>query len=152
VLDWLRAHNHAPYLRGEQGFFVPRWRDHVPEDIKVLVREHHDAIRALLVAVSEPEQQGQETATAVGATPPSPPAAVAPQPEAPKAPAHPYKLPRELWDGCGIYVLNGIPTCSRGDQHAAAIIAGEIRYEEAVAGCRATAQMLSEMAHSQRRR
>jgi hypothetical protein len=156
LLGWLRFHGHAPEARGEQ-VFVPRW-PYVPEEKRALVREHRVALRALLVAVSESKQEEQESTTTAGApttpSPTEPPAVVLsrPDPPQPKAPASAYQLPRELWDGCGIYVLNGVPTCSRGDQHAAKIIAGEIRYEEAVRGRRATETMLADMAHSCRRR
>lgn len=83
-------------------------------------------------------------------TPASPPAAVTPQPELLPpipSPAAPVALGREKWDAAGIYLLNGIPTHSRGDQHAARIISGAIPYEQAVRAKEATTSMLADMAH-----
>jgi hypothetical protein len=75
---------------------------------------------------------------AVVATPPA--SEPAPQ-SAPARPA-PFALPREKWEACGIFMMNGIPTHSRGDQHAARIISGDIPYDEAAAQRRATVAML----------
>jgi hypothetical protein len=66
-----------------------------------------------------------------------PPSANADQP--------PIPLPEGYWLECGIEPVNGVPSHSRGDQHAARIISGEIPYARAVADQRRTQEMRNNM-------
>jgi hypothetical protein len=148
VLAWLRANGYAPEPRGGQ-VYVPRW-PYLPEAMQALVLEHREAIRALLLAPEPaPEPEEQET-MAAGTLEPTlpPPAAITPEPrrQMPSL-AAPVALPREMWEACGVWVLNGVPTHARGDQHAAKIVSGEIPFEQAVSAREATVLMLAEMAH-----
>lgn len=64
--------------------------------------------------------------------------------------AQQYPLPEEKWHLVGVSRLHGVPTHSRGDQHAARIISGEIPFEEAATARQSTTQMLAEIAHHAR--
>jgi hypothetical protein len=147
VLGWLRANGHAPEPRGGQ-VYVPRW-PYVPEAMQALVLEHREAIRALLLAPEPAPEPEEQEPTAAGAPEPEPPPPAAITPEPPRVVpslAAPVALPREKWDACGVWVLNGTPTHALGDQHAARIISGEIPYEQAVGAREATVSMLEDMA------
>jgi hypothetical protein len=115
------------------------------------LRTHADAVHRALLA-TKPEQEEQE-ATAVGGPTTeslSHPSAAATQLE-PEPEPHPTTLPRDKWEAAGIEVIDGIPSHSRGDQFAAAVIDGTVPYDEAVRQRRATERMLEQMEYSRRR-
>ncbi|MEO8520551.1 MAG: hypothetical protein ABI603_04255 [Acidobacteriota bacterium] len=124
-----------------------RWRARprrliTPMEITVL-KSHEAAVYRALSAVAEEDDEAAQEPEQQPEQPEEEPEQEVEQPAL--VTSKPLLLDEQLWEAVGVYRVHGIPTHSRGDQHAEAILSGAVPFETALAERRATTEMLENM-------